>query len=374
MSLQYVPVMAAKRGEFTALTNLKPSVSAEIMPLFELPSKKLDATVVEKSIARTATNAGKAWNRRAAFLDISKWSPNARTESGIHVLEYAFSQFRSIGVQTHPVVGYDRWGDPDYNQAIKNILKTYRHQVTPCIRFDREAVEDDMRDLSYFTGRMNEIMATLEVGPNNCYVMVDFGDVSKTAVPDIIDDTEIAVQALRSIGFGYVIVVGGSMPAGVNEAVDAPDAEGCIPRIEMMAWKAIFSSMKDQGVVFGDYLIRNAAAAEGVIAPDANAKIRYTIENQFFIVRGHTKRRDSLTIQHKDLAQKLVASVHYRNPPFSWGDSEIMNCSMAIKELRDATSMIAIDSNHHIHAVMAEVFEHQRTVTAATVSIPKTVV
>ncbi len=187
MSLQYVPVMAAKRGEFNAITNLQDSVSAKIFPLFELPSKKPDAKVVESTITRTATNAGKAWSNRAAFLDISKWGPNARTESGIHVLEYAFSQFRSKGVLTHPVVGYDRWDDPDYSQTLKNIRKTY--PVTPCIRLDREAIKDDVPDLPYFSSRMNDIMAALEVGPNNCYVVVDFGDVSTTAVPDIIEDT-----------------------------------------------------------------------------------------------------------------------------------------------------------------------------------------
>src|SRR5688500_57651 len=120
MNLQYVPLMVAKRGEFSAITNLQPSVSEKIMPLFELPSKKLDAKVVEPPIIRTATSAGKAWSNRAAFLDISKWSPDARTESGFHVLEYAFSQFRSKGVVTHPVVGYDRWDDPYYSQALKN--------------------------------------------------------------------------------------------------------------------------------------------------------------------------------------------------------------------------------------------------------------
>lgn len=369
MSLQYVPVMAAKRGEFTALSNLQPSFSARIIPLFELPSKKPEEKLVEKKITTTATKAGKAWLNRTAFLDFTKWSPNARTESGIHVFEFAFSQFRSKGVAVLPVVGYDRWDDPDYSQALKNIQSQYH--PTPCIRLDRETINDDMRDLPYFTSRMNDIMADLQVGPTNCYVVVDFGDVASTAVPDMIQDTEDAVTTLRSMGFGIVIVTGGSMPAGVNEAVNVPDAEGCINRIEMMAWKAVFSSLKDQGVIFGDYLIRNADAAEGTIAPNANAKIRYTIENQFFIVRGHSKKLDSYTVQHKDLALKLVASAHYLNPSFSWGDSEVMNCSMGIKELREPTAMIAVDSNHHIHAVITEVLAHQHKVLAVTGAIAK---
>lgn len=366
MSVIYVPVMAAKRGEFTALSNLQGVVAEKIIPVFELPAKKPDTKIFEKSIGRTAVNAGKAWGGRSAFLDISKWSPNARTETGIHVLEYAFSQFRSCGVVANPIVGYDRWDDPSYSQAVKNIRKHY--SATPCIRFDREAVKDDMLDFSYFADRVNEIMVSLDIEPNKCFVMVDLGDVSTASVPDIIENIERAVKTLLSMGFGTVIVVGGSMPDAVNKAVDNRDAEGCIPRIEMMAWKTIFSDAMDSRIVFGDYLIRSPNSVEGVIALDANAKIRYTTDSQYFIVRGHSKREDSLTLQHKNLAKKLVASTCYMGSHFSWGDSEVFNCSIGTREIRDATLMIAVDSNHHISAVVAEVFEHQRQVVASAKS------
>ena len=360
MSLLYVPLMAAKRGEFTALTNLQAPVSEKVMPLFELPAQNPGAAGFEKSICRTAAGAGKAWPGRPAFLDISKWRPNARTESGIHVLEYAYSQFRTSGVLVHPVIGYDRWDDRSYSQAIKNIRSIA--PVTPCVRLDREAIQDDMLDVPYFSERMDDIMSSLEISPSNCYVLVDFGGVSTMSVPDLIEDAESAVSILRGLGFGVVIIAGSSMPAAVNEAVKTRDAEGCIPRIEMHAWKAIFSGSQDHHIIFGDYLIRNPNAPDGVIAPQANAKIRYTIRNQFFIVRGHSKQLDSLAIQHEELSKKLVGSDHYLTPTFSWGDGEVLNCSAGVKEIRDPTTMIAIDSNHHISAVVSEVFEHQRTV------------
>lgn len=362
MSILYVPLMAAKQGEFVALTNLQASISDKTTPLFELPAQKPGRKEFEKAICRTAVKAGKAWPGRQAFLDISKWSPNARTESGIHVLEYAFAQFRSNGILVHPVVGYDRWDDPTYSQALQNIRTML--PVTPCIRLDREAIQDDILDVPYFSARMNDIMASLIVSPSNCYVLLDFGDVSTISVPDLIEDAENAMSVLRSLGFGTVIFAGGSMPVAVNEAVGSPDAEGCIPRIEMLAWKAIFSGSQDRNIVFGDYLIRNPNAADGVIAPHANAKIRYTIDNQFYIVRGHSKQLDSLTTQHKKLSAKLVGSAHYMNmaPHFSWGDSELLNCSTGITEIRAPVSMIAVDTNHHICAVISEVFEHQQTV------------
>ena len=365
MSLLYVPLMGAKRGEFTALTNLPLTISGKVMPLFELPAQKPDVKLFEKPVLKTAIGAAKAWSGRPAFLDISKWKPNARTETGIHILEHAFSVFRSKGVPVQPVVGYDRWDDPAYVQALKNIRTSA--QVTPCIRLDREAVQDDMTDIPYFSERMNDIMTSLNVGPANFYVLLDFGDVSTIAVPDLIGDVERALGVLRGLGFGTVIVAGGSMPAVVNEAVSKANSEGCIPRIEMLAWKAVVTASKDPSIVFGDYLIRSPNAVENVIAPHANAKIRYTIPDQYFVVRGHSKRLNSLAVQNKKLCATLVASAHYMGPTFSHGDAEVLNCSIGIREIRDPTTMIAVDSNYHVTAVVAEIFEHQRTVVPALV-------
>lgn len=367
MNLSYVPVMAAKRGEFTALTNLPNLVAEKIIPLFELPAKPSEAVLHEKRISKTAKAGGKAWAGRTAFLDISKWSPDARTEGGIHVLEFAFTQFRAAGVPVHPVVGYDRWDDPAYGQALQNIR--LMHRVTPCIRLDLEAIKEDIGDLPYFRDRIEGMLDGLAIGVDQCYAMVDFGDVSKAAIPDMIQDAEAAVSALRSVGFGIIILAGGSMPAGVNVAVDTPDTEGCVARIEILAWKAVLTNLKDEKIIYSDYVIRNPDAAEGVIAPDANAKIRYTIENQFFVVRGHTKKRDSLEAQHKELAKKLIASAHYRHASFSWGDSELLNCSLGVTQLRDPTSMIAIDSNHHIRMVIREVIEHVHTSIGAKFTV-----
>lgn len=363
MSFIYVPVLSAKRGEFTALEKLTSPIAERVLPLFELPAKKPDAILHEKSISRTAKSAGKVWPNRLALLDTSKWSSNAQTESGIHVLEYAFNQFVSNGINVHPVIGYDRWDDPAYSQAIRNICRNFN--VKPCIRLDRESVEDDMLDFAYFADRITAITESLQLEPEDCDVMIDFESTAVTSVADMIADIERAVATLRSLEFETIIVVGGSMPSSVDNAVSTPDAEGCIPRIEMMAWKAVFKSTKDTRLIFGDYSIRNANSAEGIIALNANAKIRYTIENQYFIIRGHSKKKDSLDVQHKVLAQKLVSSNNYMMPSFSWGDSEFMNCSIGLTHIKDATGMITLDSNHHIVTVTLEILEHQQQFVSA---------
>lgn len=365
MNLLYVPILGAKQGEFSALSNLQSQSAARIMPLLDVtnpgPGKLYEAPMSKASI-----KAGKVWSGREAFLDISKWKPNARTESGIHVLEYSFAQFRAQGVTVHPVVGYDRWDDPEYSQALRNIRASY--QITPCIRLDRESLEDT-HDLEYFAERINSIMFELSVTAKNCYVLIDLGDVSKSSVPDILADADLAIDAVRSLGFTTVIVAGSSMPASINTAVGEIDAVGCIPRIEMMAWKAIFEERKDKRIVFGDYAVRNPDAPDGVIALHANGKIRYTINNQCFIVRGHSKALTRLATQNTELAKILVSSPHYMGPTFSWGDDQIFQCSLGLTEMGSPTTWIAIDSNHHIQTVLTEIFEFQQRFAPVTLSV-----
>ncbi|MCW0220855.1 MAG: beta family protein [Prosthecobacter sp.] len=359
MEILYVPIMAAKKGEFDALKNLPSSIVERVLPLLELPVKS-DRKTVEESIVSTAVQVGKVWGKRRAFLDISKWSAGARTENGVHVFEFAIAQFARNNVAVSPVVGYDRWGDPVYRQALVNIRTI--HSITPCLRLDREAIQDDMLDPDYFQERIADILNVLNLGAENFFVVLDHGDVSNSAVPDLIEATENAIGVLRRLGFGVVIVAGGSMPSSIDKAVGCRDEVGCIHRVEMLAWKAIFSQSADCSIVFGDYTIRSPHAADGVIAPDANAKIRYTIENQYFVVRGHSKKLDSLGAQHQVLARKLIASAHYMQPSFSWADSELFNCSLGAKTIGSATTMISIDGNHHICAIVVEVFEYQQRV------------
>lgn len=364
MSPSYVPVIAAKKGEFDALRNLHSLISEKTFPLFEIPPKKPESTLIEPPIDRTAKAAGKSWKNRSAFLDISKWRPNAKTESRIHVLEYAFSQFISEGVHVSPVIGYDRFDDPAYRLALGNIIEKYPN-TTPCIRFDRESIKDDMRDEDYFSEQITDILETFDLNPSSCYAMLDFRDVSTTAIPDLVGHAEHAIQVLQSVGFKMIIFAGGSMPTTVDNAVKDRDSDGCIARIEMLTWKTISSSKGNKSIIFGDYPIRNPDAADGIIAIHANAKIRYTIKNQFFVVRGHSKKEDSLGLQHKILAAKMISSMHYAGPAASWGDGELQKCALGIREIKEATSMIAIDTNCHITAVVREIFEHQRSISLA---------
>lgn len=363
MSLLYVPLMAAKSGEFTALSELKGIAAEQIKPLLDLPTKTKTASV--DAIKATAVKAGKAWKNKPAYIDITKWTSDSRVENGMHVLEYAFNRLKEYGIKIDPVIGYDRWDDPAYQQALKNICQT-TVGVRPCIRLDSESVKDDLPDTDYFFDRLTEILDTLDIEPIDCTIVLDLGDVSKSVIPDLIAIVDDAINTIRDYGILDIVVAGGSMPDSVNKAVKNHDSDGHILRNEVMVWKAIFNSFKDKKIVFGDYTVRNPKSVEGIIALNANAKIRYTVQNQFYILRGHSKQVDSLALQNKDLAKRLVASSEFSTASFSWGDAKIEACANGILEIKSPTTMIAIDTNHHIQAVVSEIYEHQRTTITTT--------
>ncbi len=163
----------------------------------------------------------------------------------------------------------------------------------------------------------------IRVGVDNCYVLIDFGDLTKASVPEVLEKANFAVDYLKQLGYHRIVVAGGSMPAFVNEAVDEPDHVGTIHRIEMLVWKAMQRARNDPGIIYGDYGIRNPAAMDGIISKHNNGKIRYTIANQFFILRGRSKQLERLGLQQKALSRLLASSGHYMGAAFSWGDRTV---------------------------------------------------
>ncbi|WP_063813038.1 MULTISPECIES: beta family protein [Burkholderia cepacia complex] len=358
MSPAYVPILKAKAGEFSALQNLPARVAARIVPLFDLPrpDQKYEGTV-QDHISKVARNCGVAWSGKAAYVDITKWRPNERVESGVHVLSYALARLAAAGVLVRPVVGYDRWDDVEYSQALRSASALFAEGF--CLRLDVEAIED-MGDADYFEERIDEISSALGLSPENCHVIVDFADLTKASVPEILEKADLAVDYLKQLGFRQIIVAGGSMPAFVNEAVDEPDQIGMIHRIEMLVWKAMQRVRNDPSIIYGDYGIRNPAAMDGIISKHNNGKIRYTVANQFFILRGHSKQIERIGVQQKALSRQLLGSSYYMGPAFSWGDRTVtIAANPADPYMGGPTQWIGIDTNHHIHAVLAEVFEHQ---------------
>lgn len=372
MKPTYVPIVKARQGEFKALAHLDNRSAQNIIPLFEVPkitdkergaweNKGLHPLI--SYLNYKAEKIAAVRKGRFAFIDTISWKTNSYVENGEHSLNFLYNSLESNGVFVNPVIGYDRWDDVDYRNAVMAL--NCQQTRTYCIRLEMSAIEDFL-DPNYFQSRIKDIVDSLAIDPKHSCVLIDFGDVSQTSILDIQTRLESGLSLLSSWQFMYIAMAGASTPTIINAAVKNKDSTGVIIRREMNAWRAIKMENPSSSLVFGDYCVRNPSSAEDIIAPDANGKIRYTIQQNYFVARGHSRQIGNKYDQHYVLAETIAKSTHFLGANFSWGDNEILLYSKKVTNgPGNATTWISIDTNHHITYVILEVIEFENQLMAA---------
>lgn len=368
----YIPILKAKKGEFDALKYTSTSTARRIQPLFEVPafagttaSAKRFEDLPQPTVAYLDEISAKIASVRPGmpcFLDTRHWAPNATLENGEHVLSYAHSRLVALGVPVNPVINYDFWDDPEYQEVFKNAGAS--HNGTLCIRLESDAL-DDLDDPEYFTDRLDSIIAATAFPEAQICILIDFRDTNTLSVVDMQETVEKCIEAFNGWSFAYIGIAGSSIPIMINDAVGEINSTGYVTRKEVLTWKALRTAYPNQKLVFSDYAVRNPNAVDDVPAPHANGKVRYTTTNQFFVVRGHSLQFHDKGKQYHRLSAEVVSSSHYMGPEFSYGDQHLLRCSKGEGSCGNATTRITIDTTHHLKAVTVEILEFARSTTTA---------
>ncbi len=190
--------------------------------------------------------------------------------------------------------------------------------------------------------------------------MLDFGDLTNESIIQVQEKIIKALGLLSTYHFEFISIAGCSLTTTINDMVPKIESNAIVIRREMMAWQACKKYANAQNLIFGDYCVFNPSAQDDIIARHANGKIRYTIQNNYFIVRGHSRQVGNKGEQMYDLSQIIIDSKYYMGKGFSWGDQRIMDCSKK-KFKGNLCNWVAIDTNHHTHTVLTEIFEFERT-------------
>lgn len=351
MNELYVPILRAKEGELVALDKLSNAAKNDLTPLLDISLRDETAEDLSVSVhlAKVASKIGSVWAEHTIYLDMFNWDADAISENGQHVLLEMWKYLESHSVKTHIILGFDRWEDDAYKLAIKNILTIAPRKV--CLRLDMEAIRD-IRSPDFFEETLNSIFEYLDLDSGLMVILLDVEDITHMATMDIYDEISFAISYLDNHGFDEIILAGSSIPAFVTDIVKKENSSALINRKEMILWKMLVSE-GNKNLIFGDYGIRNPKSS-GKGYGNTNGKIRYTIENQLFVVRGHNLTKPPKGKQHYLLAAKVVNSPYYEGADFSWGDSKILDCSNQ-KCIGNSTNWISIDTNHHIEYVLKEV-------------------
>lgn len=367
----YVPILPAKKAEFVACNNLSSSVHDRCFPVFDIPrfTDKIaslkryqgKSNPIECYLNDIASSIVDCRKGLSLALDISKWSPDSTLENGEHVLPFCVTSIASQGGRVVPVIGYDRWEDSEYVSALEGI-NGFNGEY--CIRLEQMAFED-IAEGDYFRETFDDIVDTLGLDTSKCSVILDFGDVTMTSIAEILALVESAYDALSGYAFKFISLAGSSIAKSVDVMVPKHNSTGYVVRRELNAWKALKHQNRYRELVLGDYCVVNPRVADGIIATHANGKIRYTINEKYFIVRGYSRATGEKGGQMHGLCKKLMSSGHYMGESFSWGDSRISDCSMGLMKGTPA-NWVSIDTSHHVSTVVSEVHEFETSIKAKT--------
>lgn len=366
MTPTYLPILKALQSEYEASVHIDLAHAKVIHPLFDVAAigqqrrdtKKYrnSLTPVSDYLDEVAKNVGASWKGGPIIADAFNWSAAATVETGEHAIAYLYAGLKSEGLAVVPVMGYDRWDDPIYRLAMRGLDLSSAPYV--CLRLETSAIEDAIEP-EVFRARMSEMLEDMELGASNCAVLVDFGDLTAKSMLDLTDEAKRVLDLLGGYEFRYIATAGCSMPKSIDLAVSRPDSHARVIRKEMLLWQAMRASFPNLPLVYGDYGVRGPGSNEGIRNPHTNAKIRYTADKAFLVVRGHSVKKERQVSQMPNLARAVVKSKDFLAGS-SWGDRVIQECSTGLPVKMGHGKWIAYDTSHHLAFVVEEVREFER--------------
>lgn len=343
----YIPILKWKQGEYQALSELRPEVKKNIVPLIEIPpigydfeNRKLSKTV-DEHIQHIGSRLRKKWGNSPCLVDVT---PLIIQELAyITYIPKIFELYRQEGCEVIPVITLD--AKDEVINLIKHIAHSDRRGI--CLRLKS----------SFITSTINEeisaFLAKLELHKSNVDLLVDYEDLPFSGQFEQYFDFLInTLQTIKEINlWRSFIVAGGSFPKNADQ--------NNAKRLEWLFYKKCYNSFINSYRLpaFGDYNINSREFVEldmRVIKPAA--KLKYTLNETWYIDKGTAVRgRDSRGFgQFRDMCKKLIDTPYYRGEAFSSGDKYIYDCANGNENTGNLSTWVKVSVNQHLTKVVVD--------------------
>jgi hypothetical protein len=348
---RYIPCLRWKQGEYQALLRLSPDVRSMIVPLIDAAEIGFDFEEQEESksidehLSLFAKRVREKWGTGNCFVDMHLIEASQRMANGKHPVSFVFDDLRFKGVRAIPVMGINQ--DSHWQDAIQNAVDHDGHGF--CFRIGLEdALKPNLRalldNLLQKYGRQVEQCDLIidELGPN--FEPIDgFVGLLETIIINLPH-----LNRWRSFG-----LIGTSFPPSLGPL---GSGTSIVPRYEWQAYKKLIVRLNSSGIrlpIFGDYAINRPEVSKvDQRFMKTKANIRYTINNNWLIVRGQNIRDYT---EYKGLCAAIVSSKLYLGPGFSLGDRYILDCSKSMAKTGNHTTWRWVGANHHLSSVAQDV-------------------
>lgn len=357
----YVPALKLKQGELTALLNTPATSRAAFTPLLEIepPVLTKKRQSVDDCINAHLMGLRNSWSaNHRTFIDMLFWEPPYVTvpptlRSGLHPLEDLIGKAISQGLQAVPTTSFNR--SLPYQQAIVNLHA--QHRVGACIR-----VAWDFIQLNAIATALPAFVATLGLTPSDVDLILDLETVTPT---DFNTKLTAVAQALSSLpipaDWRSLTVLSAAFPTDLSAV--AGNSTGLFPRLDWDLWQQLVTQQMafPRLPAFGDFAIQHPRLQDDFdpLTMSPSASIRYTVANQWYILKGRVIRSNRRRVghghqQYHNLANALVNSGHFYGPLFSWGDKQIDLCSRKQSGPGTPGTWRGFGTSHHIEVVIQQ--------------------
>ncbi|HRY53033.1 MAG TPA: beta family protein [Spirochaetia bacterium] len=319
----FVPVLKFKQGERNALQELPEKVLSRITPLIELDAIPADPDTGENTksiddyLRPIPDYLSECLRDKPFFLDPWLIEDFESTSNGSHPVEVLYSEFSEYNVNAIPIVSIDR--AVSYTSEAIRIAKAKR---TLGIRIEG-------RQLAPSPGlRIASILDECGLRPSECHLIIDLESIEES----LFNIQEMVVGMLPTVisnidSWQTYTIVGSSFPQSLG---DIPAGISFLPRLEWKLYKESIDKGKflNRIPTFGDYGVNHPFLTEGFDPRkmSASANIRYTVENEWMILKGHSLKLSGFD-QYNELAYQLTGKPQYLGPDYSAGDKFIDQCS-----------------------------------------------
>lgn len=357
-TMHYVPILRWKQAERFALRHLREEDRGRIIPLIEITPKSFDAPKTGKkegkkpdpgqALEDQAKEVLENWQYAPFFLDLHLIDGLIPAIGGIHhpVVHIAEAAQR-LKLHLIPVIGVSR--RDEYRSAVSKVAHMDGRGI--CLRLLAGEVLKPR-----FAQKVTTFLRNMELSENNVDLMLD----CQRFDPQNPDLKTLLIKIPDLSRWRSLIVASGAFPEDLQKC---EKGSNWIPRDDWLAWKSHFfdETSIQRRPSFSDYTIQFGLYKEPVQNCNPSASIRYTLEDEWLVMRGEAPRgkvnperaeRRPGREQYNAHAQLLCEDTGiFYGQDFSWGDAFIFEKSVSKEDHGSPEIWLRAGINHHMTVV-----------------------
>lgn len=358
----YTPILRWKAAEKTAIDKLTQKAKQNIIPLVEflmpqvknLDQDKTPKDLLNESIKQFNYKLSEIpkqieayWGKDPVFIDVQLIDGSIRAKT----IKKLLVDCQSLNIAIIPVINLmtdnTTSADIDTNQVSVDFAQK---NSGLCIRISKSNL-----DSGTLQSDIDNFININRLDKRNVDFLVDFKIINDEISSNYIIDKMKTIPYVKE--WRRFIFSGGSFPKDLS--MFEKHNQYNIPRKDWLIWKDLITKL-ERAPSFSDYTIQHplyAPAKIQIINPSAS--IRYTLEDNWLVIRGEGLRnpKGAGFKQYPALASLLVRQKEFKGENFSFGDKYISEKAADIntKNTGNPKTWLQAGINHHMSLVATQI-------------------